>query len=51
MDHRKPPEHIRIDERNLVKKPLLEQLTGRQWEALGLDKTQAPRHSALAEKE
>lgn len=34
MDHSKPPEHIHIDERNHVKMPLLEQLTGWQWEVL-----------------
>jgi hypothetical protein len=32
MDKNKTPEHIRIDERNYVGKPLLEQLKDLQWE-------------------
>lgn len=42
MDRNKTPEHIRIDERNHVEKPLLEQLAGLQWEILDLDKAQTP---------
>ena len=45
MDHGKTPEHIRIDERNHVEKPLLEQLAALQWEVLDLDKTQTPRQT------
>lgn len=45
MDKNKTPEHIRIDERNHVEKPLLEQLSGLQWEVLDLDKTQTPRQT------
>ncbi len=42
MDRGKTPDHIRIDERNHVEKPLLEQLAGLQWDILDLDKTQTP---------
>jgi len=42
MDRGKTPEHIRIDERNHVEKPLLEQLVDLQWEILDLDKIQTP---------
>jgi type I restriction enzyme R subunit len=45
MAPNKTPEHIRIDERNYVEKPLLEQLAGLQWEVLDLDKTQTPRQT------
>lgn len=46
MDRGKTPEHIRIDERNHVEKPLLEQLAGLQWDILDLDnKTQTPQQT------
>jgi len=45
MDRSKTPEHIRIDERNHVEKPLLDQLNGLQWEVLDLDKTQTPQET------
>lgn len=45
MDKNKTPEHIRIDERNHVEKPLLEQLAGLQWDILDLDKTQTPQQT------
>ena len=45
MDRGKTPEHIRIDERNHVEKPLLEQLAGLQWDILDLDKIQSPQQT------
>lgn len=45
MDRSKTPEHIRIDERNHVEKPLLDQLDGLQWEVLDLNKTQTPQET------
>ena len=45
MDKNKTPEHIRIDERNHVEKPLLDQLAGLEWEILDLDKTQTPQQT------
>jgi type I restriction enzyme R subunit len=33
----KTPHHIRLDERNHVEKPLLDQLAGLGWEVLDLD--------------
>jgi type I restriction enzyme R subunit len=45
MDRSKTPEHIRIDERNHVEKPLLDQLADLQWEVLDLDKTQTPQET------
>ena len=45
MDRGKTPEHIRIDERNHVEKPLLEQLAGLQWDILDLDKIQTPQQT------
>ncbi len=45
MDRGKTPDHIRIDERNHVEKPLLEQLAGLQWDILDLDKTQTPQQT------
>jgi type I restriction enzyme, R subunit len=41
----KTPEHIKIDERNHVEKPLLDQLHGLNWEILDLDRTQKPQDS------
>jgi len=38
----KTPKHIRLDERNHVEKPLLEQLEGLGWEILDLDNKQHP---------
>src|SRR5215217_7462320 len=38
----KTPEYIKIDERNHVEKPLLDQLAGLGWEVLDLDRTQRP---------
>ncbi len=45
MDRSKTPEHIRIDERNHVEKPLLDQLAGLQWDILDLDKIQTPQQT------
>src|SRR5882672_3705141 len=37
------PKHIRIDERNHVEKPLLEQLSGLRWDVIDLtDRNQTP---------
>ena len=38
----KTPQHIKLDERNHVEKPLLDQLTGLGWEVLDLDLKQHP---------
>jgi type I restriction enzyme R subunit len=38
----KTPPHIRLDERNHVEKPLLDQLSGLGWEILALDGKQHP---------
>ena len=38
----KTPKHIRLDERNHVEKPLLDQLAGLGWEVLDLDIKQHP---------
>jgi type I restriction enzyme R subunit len=38
----KTPLHIKIDERNHVEKPLLDQLAGLGWEIIGLDSKQHP---------
>ncbi|KUO78017.1 MAG: restriction endonuclease subunit R [Desulfosporosinus sp. BRH_c37] len=45
MSPDKTPQHIKIDERNHVEKPLLDQLAGLEWEILDLDKTQHPSDS------
>ena len=45
MDRSKTPEHIRIDERNHVEKPLLDQLADLHWEILDLDKIQTPQQT------
>jgi hypothetical protein len=39
------PAHIKLDERNHVEKPLLEQLAGLGWEVLDLDNKQHPADS------
>lgn len=41
----KTPQHIRIDERNHVEKPLLDQLVGLGWEIIDLDNKQHPEDS------
>ena len=38
----KTPQYIRIDERNHVEKPLLDQLDGLGWEVIDLDSKQHP---------
>lgn len=38
----KTPQHIKLDERNHVEKPLLDQLAGLGWEVLDLDNSQHP---------
>lgn len=38
----KTPKHVRLDERNHVEKPLLDQLAGLGWEVLDLDIKQRP---------
>jgi type I restriction enzyme R subunit len=40
--HDKTPAHIKLDERNHVEKPLLDQLAGLGWEVLDLDNKQPP---------
>lgn len=45
MATRKTPKHIRMNERNYVEKPLLEQLGGLGWEVLDLDRKQRPAQS------
>lgn len=42
MSQEKTPKHIKIDERNHVEKPLLDQLEGLQWEIIDLVKSQTP---------
>lgn len=41
----KTPAHIRLDERNHVEKPLLDQLAGLGWEVLDLEMKQAPKQT------
>jgi len=41
----KTPQHVKIDEREHVEKPFLEQLRELEWEVLDLDKHQAPADS------
>ena len=36
------PQYLRIDERNHVEKPLLDQLAGLKWEIIDLDSKQHP---------
>lgn len=38
----KTPQPIKMDERNSVEKPMLDQLYGLGWEVLDLDRTQTP---------
>ena len=45
----KTPEYIKIDERNHVEKPLLDQLHGLEWEILDLERTQKPQDSHRAD--
>lgn len=45
MTQDKTPPHIRMDERNHVEKPLLEQLLELDWEIINLDKSQQPADS------
>ncbi|ABI69547.1 type I restriction endonuclease subunit R [Syntrophomonas wolfei] len=45
MSQYKTPEYIRIDERNSVEKPLLDQLAGLGWEIIDLDRQQLPTDS------
>lgn len=45
MSSEKTPRHIRIDERNHVEKPLLDQLGGLGWDTLDLDSKQQPADS------
>lgn len=45
MDKNKTPANIRIDERNHVEKPLLDQLAGLGWEIIDLDSKQQPSDS------
>ena len=42
MSTDKTPRHIKLDERNHVEKPLLEQLAGLGWEIIDLDNKQRP---------
>lgn len=42
MANDKTPPHIRLDERNHVEKPLLDQLNGLGWEIIDLDNKQHP---------
>lgn len=41
----KTPQHIKLDERNHVEKPLLDQLAGLDWEIIDLDSKQHPTDS------
>jgi type I restriction enzyme R subunit len=41
----KTPPHIKLDERNHVERPLLDQLDGLGWEVIDLDNTQTPAQS------
>ncbi len=41
----KTPKHIKIDERNHVEKPLLDQLAGLGWEIIDLEMKQQPAQS------
>lgn len=45
MTKNKRLEHIKIDERNHVEKPLLDQLAGLGWEIIDLDSKQHPQDS------
>ena len=43
MNTDKTPAYIKIDERNHVEKPLLDQLAGLGWEVFDLDAKQSPK--------
>jgi len=45
MSTKKTPEHIKLDERNHVEKPFLDQLNGLNWEVINLDNKQHPADS------
>jgi len=45
MNQDKTPPHIKIDERNHVEKPFLDQLAGLGWDILDLDSKQHPKDS------
>jgi type I restriction enzyme R subunit len=38
----KTPPHIRLDERNHIERPLLDQLAGLGWEVIDLDSKRTP---------
>ena len=42
MNTNRTPQRIKIDERNHVEKPLLDQLAGLDWEIIDLDNKQHP---------
>ncbi len=42
MTQDKTPQHLRLDERNHVEKPFLDQLHGLGWEIIDLDSKQRP---------
>ncbi len=44
-EHRQDTQHIKLDERNHVEKPLLHQLAGLGWEIIDLDNEQHPADS------
>ena len=48
MNTEKTPAHIKIDERNHVEKPLLDQLNSLGWEVFDLDAKQAPQATGRA---
>jgi type I restriction enzyme R subunit len=48
MQPDKTPQHIKLDERNHVEKPLLDQLHALGWEVRDLDRTQKPQDSDRA---
>ncbi|MDL1163979.1 HsdR family type I site-specific deoxyribonuclease [Yersinia pestis] len=45
MSMNRTSQYIKIDERNHVEKPLLNQLSGLKWEIIDLDSSQQPTHS------
>ena len=45
MNKNKSPRHVKLDERNHVEKPLLDQLKGLGWEIIDLDNKQLPADS------
>ena len=42
MNQTKTPQYLKLDERNYVEKPLLDQLDGLKWEIIDLDSKQHP---------